>query len=88
MKIEEAKMLVRKKYKDYVIDKITNTEAYFLISIRPKLANKSGGFIQKEYDGCLKAVDKKTKQIFTYHPILHGRKSKSTNVKDVKNQNG
>lgn len=28
-------------------------------------------------DGCLKAVDKSTKEIFTYHPILHDEEGRS-----------
>ena len=72
MKIEDAKKLVMSKYPNYAIDKVTETNKYFLVSIvLPKKHSPENLFLSPQ-DGCLKAVDKSTKKIFTYHPIIHG----------------
>ena len=72
MKKEEAIILVKNKYKNRVIDKITETDKYFIISFGVK--NTSPDLmIDISYDDGLVAVDKKTKEIFTYHPLIHGR---------------
>lgn len=72
MNIEEAKKLVASRYTNYVINKVTETNKYFLVSIvLPKKYDSENLFLSPQ-DGCLKAVDKQTKKIFTYHPIIHG----------------
>jgi hypothetical protein len=75
MKIEEAKSLIADAYPDYTIYKITDTSEYYLVAITPnvnaKQNKKNIGYVANA--GFLKAVDKNTKEIFTYHPVLHER---------------
>lgn len=73
---KEAVILITKKYPDRVIDKITETENFFLISMIRKKRTKSDFYINIEVDDFLKAIDKRTMKIFTYNPIIHGRMNK------------
>lgn len=68
MKQEEAIKLVMSKYPNHDIGQVTETNEYFVINILPK---NSGADIPICDDG-LKAVNKATKSIFTYNPIIHG----------------
>lgn len=69
---KEAVSLIVKKYPDRVIDKITETKNFFLISMVRKKRTKTGMHVNVEVDDFLKAIDKRTMKIFTYNPIRHG----------------
>lgn len=71
MNKEEAIRLVIAKYPDRDIDKVVETDKYFLVSMLPKQKNLNSLITPIPYDDGLKAVDKSTKQIFTYNPIRH-----------------
>ena len=71
MKKEEAIKIITDKYPDRNIDKVTETDKYFLISISRKGIFEDNVIKPMVCDDGLKAVDKKTKQVFTYNPILH-----------------
>lgn len=68
---EEAMKLVSKEYPDMELGKVTETKKYFVIHISPKNAPKLNGVELDVCDDGLKAVDKKTGQMFTYNPMLH-----------------
>ena len=71
MNKEEAISLVISKYPNRDIDKVTETDEYFLVSIMPK-ENTANVIIRPvSYDDGLLAVDKNTKEVFTYNPIRH-----------------
>lgn len=72
MKKEEAIELIISRYPNHYVDKITETDKYFLISIVLEKALNTGSVKPVICDDGLKAVDKKTKEIFTYNPIIHG----------------
>ena len=72
MKREEAVSLIMTKYPDHDIDKVTETERYFLISLLPKGNHRPDGIKLISCDDGLKAVVKETKQILTYNPIRDG----------------
>lgn len=69
----EAIVLIMAKYPNHIIEKITETEKYFLISIYNKKYKTEGTVRPMIMNDGLKAVDKKTKQIFTYNPIRDDR---------------
>lgn len=71
MKKEEAIALIMSKYPNHDIEKVTETNKYFLVSIFPKIENASARIRPVLINDGLKAVDKETKEIFTYNPILH-----------------
>lgn len=71
MNKEESIKLIMSKFPDRDIDKITETGKYFLVSIMSKQKNQNGLIKTMSIDDGLKAVDKETKQIFTYNPIRH-----------------
>ena len=73
MKREEAISLINAKYPNHDIDKVTETERYFIVGIIPKSNRKSGGIKLISCEDGLKAVVKETKQIFTYNPIRDGK---------------
>ena len=73
MKKGEAVVLIMAKYPNHIIDKVTETEKHFLVSIYHKKYKNSEGIRPKIVDDGLKAVDKKTKEIFTYNPIRDDR---------------
>lgn len=74
MKKEEAIKLVSDKYPDHKIDKVTENTKYFIISISKNKKIPDDMYVNTvECDDGLKAVDKVTKKIFTYNPILHNR---------------
>lgn len=68
----EAIRLIKRKYPDRHIEKVTETKNYFLVSVVKEVSNDPDTIILPNYDDGLKAVDKKTKQIFTYNPIRDG----------------
>lgn len=69
MQQEEAIALIKSKYPSYDIGQVTETDEYFVINILPKNSTDADPAICN--DG-LKAVNKETKSIFTYNPIIHG----------------
>lgn len=71
MNKEEAIKLIMSKFPDRDIDKITETGKYFLVSIMSKQKNQNGLIKTMSIDDGLKAVDKETKEVFTYNPIRH-----------------
>ena len=71
MKKEEAVRLVLSKHHDRDVDKVTETDKYFLVSLVQKPKNPNMLFRPELYDDGLIAVDKKTKEVFTYNPIRH-----------------
>lgn len=71
MNKEEAIKLIMSKFPDRDIDKITETGKYFLVSVMSKQKNQNGLIKTMSVDDGLKAVDKETKQVFTYNPIRH-----------------
>lgn len=71
MNKEEAIRLVMSKYRDREVDKVTETDKYFVVSIIPKQAKRNIIIRPISYDDSLIAVDKTTKQVFTYNPIRH-----------------
>lgn len=71
MNKEEAIKLIMSKFPDRDIDKITETGKYFLVSIMSKQKNQNGLIKTMSVDDGLKAVDKETKEVFTYNPIKH-----------------
>lgn len=73
MKQEEAIRLVLDKYPNHEVDKVTETENYFLVAISPKRKQNIGIVKLATYDDGLKAVDKVKKDVFTYNPLRHGR---------------
>lgn len=68
MKQEEAIKLVISKYPNHDIGQVTETDDYFVINIVPKNNDADIPIC----DNSLKAVNKETKSIFTYNPIIHG----------------
>lgn len=68
MKQEEAIKLVMSKYPNHDIGQVTETDEYFVINILPKSNDQDIPIC----DNSLKAVNKETKSIFTYNPIIHG----------------
>ena len=75
MNKDEAINIVISKYPTKVIDKVSETDNYFLISISPKRNNEGDDdsvLFPTVCDDGLKAVDKKTGKVFTYNPIRHG----------------
>lgn len=68
----EAIRLIKRKYPDKHIEKVTETKNYFLVSVISKTSNDPDVIIPPSYDDGLKAVDKQTKKIFTYNPIRDG----------------
>lgn len=73
MKKEEAMKLILEQYPNHEIDKVTETEKYFLIAISPKNAHKSGLIKPVICNDGLKAVVKADGKIFTYNPIRDGK---------------
>lgn len=73
MKKGEAVVLIMAKYPNHIIEKITETEKYFLVSIYHKKYKTQGLIRPMICDDGLKAVNKKTKEIFTYNPIRDDR---------------
>lgn len=71
MNKEEAIRLVRAAYPDKDIGKVTETEKYFLVSVFPKLPNRTDVVRLTPFDDGLKAVDKATKKVLTYNPIRY-----------------
>ena len=71
MKQEEAIKLVMSKYPKHDIGQVTETDDYFVINIVPK-NSKTDTINPPICDNSLKAVNKETKSIFTYNPIIHG----------------
>ena len=71
MNKEEAIRLVMSKYPDRDVDKVTETDKYFVVSIMSKEAQRNVIIRPVSYDDGLIAVDKTTKQVFTYNPIRH-----------------
>lgn len=71
MNKDEAINIVMSKYPDREIDNITETDKYFIVNTLPKQKNKNQAIRLVPLNDGLKAVDKKTKQIFTYNPIRH-----------------
>lgn len=71
MNKEEAIKLIMSKFPNRDIDKITETGKYFLISVMSKQKNQNGLIKTMSIDDGLKAVDKETKEVFTYNPIRH-----------------
>ncbi len=71
MNKEEAVRLVMSKYPDRDVDKVTETDKYFLVSIMSKQTNRNVIVRPVSYDDGLIAVDKTTKEVFTYNPIRH-----------------
>lgn len=69
MNKEEAIQLVMNNFPDRDIGTVSENENYFLVNTLSK--KKSGILRLVQYNDGLKAVDKKTKQIFTYNPIRH-----------------
>lgn len=78
MKQEEAIKLIRSKYPNHDVGKVTETDDYFVINILPINNNTDTSGTEYETinppmcDDSLKAVNKVTKSIFTYNPIKHG----------------
>lgn len=73
MNKEEAIKIVEAKFPDQDIDKVTETEKYFLISILPKQKNPKVLIRPVPKADGLMAVDKASKKVFTYNPIRHGK---------------
>lgn len=71
MNKDEAIQLVRNAYPDKDIEKVTETNKYFLVSILPRSSNRDTVVRLSLFDDGLKAVDKATKEVFTYNPIRH-----------------
>lgn len=78
MQQEEAIGLIKSKYPNHDIGQVTETNEYFVINILPKSNNTDNSETEYAnikppmYDNGLKAVNKVTKSIFTYNPIIHG----------------
>lgn len=71
MNKEEAIRLVISEYPDRDIDKVSETDKYFLISVIPKRKKQNSIIRPILVDDGLIAVNKVTKQVFTYNPIRH-----------------
>lgn len=69
MRKEEAIKLIVSKYPNRTVDKVTETEKYFLISVSDKESSADDIIKPVIYDDGLKAVEKSTGKIFTYNPI-------------------
>jgi hypothetical protein len=69
---QEAIDLITAKYPTFDVDRVTETNRYFLISIIPKTLSARHKDRPMPYEDGLKAVNKQTKEIFTYNPIRHG----------------
>lgn len=72
MNKDKAVQIVMDKYPNYTVDKVTETDDYYLISISDKEKFKNTIVKPIAYDDGLKAVNKVTGSIFTYNPIKHG----------------
>ena len=72
MNKDEAIKIVMDKYPNRTIDKVTETDNYYLISISDKEKIKNDNIKPIVCDDGLKAVNKATGSIFTYNPIKHG----------------
>lgn len=72
MNRDKAVKIVMDKYPNHTIDKVTETDNYYLVSISDKETFENAIVKPVAYDDGLKAVDKKSGQIFTYNPIKHG----------------
>ena len=73
MKKEDAIKLIHDTYPNHEIDKVTETEKYFLVAISPKIEGNSGPIKLVPCNDGLKAVVKADGKIFTYNPIRDGR---------------
>lgn len=73
MKQEEAVNIIASKYPNKDIDKVIETEHYFLVSLVPKNDPESELIRLTPCDDGLKAIEKSSKKIFTYNPIRHGK---------------
>lgn len=71
MNKEEAIRLVMSKYPDRDVEKVTETDKYFLVSMMSKQTKRNVIIRPVSYDDGLMAVDKTTKEVFTYNPIRH-----------------
>lgn len=73
MKKEEAIDIIKAKYPDKEIGKVTENDDYFIINILPKNSSAGESIITLvSYDDGLRAVHKETGNVFTYNPIKHG----------------
>lgn len=72
MNKDEAIKIVLDKYQNYTVDKVTETDEYYLVSISNNEKFKNAILKPISCDDGLKAVDKKTGIVFTYNPIKHG----------------
>ena len=68
---EEVIKLVNSKYPGRYIEKVTENDKYFLISLVRRKSDDPEFTIINGCDDGLKAVDKNTKEIFTYNPLRH-----------------
>ena len=71
MNREEATSLVVSKYPDRYVDNVTETDKYFLVSIVSNTVKQNVIIRPISCDDGLIAVDKNTKEVFTYNPIRH-----------------
>ena len=68
---EEAIKITLTKFKNRIVDKVTETDKYFLINLVGKGSKAEGVTVLEPFNDGLKAVDKQTKEVFTYNPIRH-----------------
>lgn len=69
MKKEEAISLVKVHCPKRVIGNVIETSKYFLVNTMDR--TEPAFLTPTPYDDGLKAVDKETKEVFTYNPIRH-----------------
>lgn len=67
----EAIEIVNAKFPDCCVGKVTESDKYFLVEVIPKEYTETSIIPVVYCDDGLKAVDKETRQIFTYNPIRH-----------------
>lgn len=69
----EALRHIKNKFPNRVITGLSETNKYFIIETVDKRNITDDGTIVPTMDDGLKAIDKRTKEVFTYNPLLHGR---------------
>lgn len=69
----EALRRIKNKFPNRVITSLSETDEYFIVETVDKRNIADDGTIVPTMDDGLKGIDKRTKEMFTYNPLLHGR---------------
>ncbi len=68
----EAVRLVQNKFPNRIIVQVTEANKYFLLDTVDRKNVRDDGSVIPAMDDGLKAINKTTREIFTYNPMIHG----------------